>query len=225
MLFFIVSLDEKNVEASGNMMSLCLQIKIRFLWKGGKWLNYYPALQHILVYPWKRDQYQLDTHTHTNTSLETKLSLLYPHAWSGPQLHHCSCDIEPVCVCCVSSVVWSFENHNSCRYFSLTVPFLFNSGWLKGDKERETVREREPGGQLVAPSLILCVVVCVCVQFFFFISVCVRQQTDGSQVQRLGPTPWGLLVPCHPHNVNHCPWSCPDAFNTQEEGAPLTNLF
>lgn len=145
MLFFIVSLDEKNVEASGNMMSLCLQIKIRFLWKGGKWLNYYPALQHILVYPWKRDQYQLDTHTHTNTSLETKLSLLYPHAWSGPQLHHCSCDIEPVCVCVVFHLLsGALKTTTAAGIFHLQYHFfLTRVDWKETKKEKQWERENQ----------------------------------------------------------------------------------
>lgn len=66
--------------------------------------------------------------------------------------------------------------------------------------------------QHITPTL--CVFMCLCVRDNRQAVVCCR----GS-----GLTPWGLVVPWHPHKVNHCPWSRPAAVNTQEEGAPPTN--
>lgn len=135
-----------------------------------------------------------------------------------------------VCVCiCVLSRVWGFENHSCCRYFSPTVPFLFNLDWLKHDKEKETERENQVASKWPLHWFWMQVSVCVCVcegDKEKELSVCVHDSRQTVVAWKgLGLTLWGLCVPWHPHNVNYYPWSGWAAVNAQEKIIPIHVLI
>lgn len=134
--------------------------------------------------------------------------------------------LRVLCIC-VLSCVWGFENHSCCRYFSPTVPFLFNLDWLKDDKEKETERERTrwPVSGLFIDSECRCV--CVCEgDKEKELSVCVHDSRQTVVAWKgLGLTLWGLCVPWHPHNVNYYPWSGWAAVNAQEKIIPIHVLI